>query len=222
MDIPMRAKVRCVDGLGGQPTMLVVDPANKRITHLVVKERQSPQAERLVPIRYVKDTTDEAIRLTCSRHEISEMQPLVRTEFVRVDMPDADGCPRQSPDIHYVVPKWIKVRHRSIPRGQHGVRRGARVAATDGVVGRLEEFVIDPGSGNISHLLIRDGQLWERERVMIPGTEIERIEEGTVHLTLDKTGVKALATTPIRRKRQQTDSPRELVEGHEQSGNLGK
>jgi hypothetical protein len=86
------------------------------------------------------------------------------------------------------------------------------VKATDGEVGRLEEFAIDPASGSITHLLIRDGQLWVRERVMISNTEIERIEEGTVHLALDKKGVEALATTPKRRKWQQTGRPKELVE----------
>ena len=206
MDIPMKAKVHCADGPGGTSAMVIINPTNQRITHMVVKERQSPHVERLVPIRYIADTTDDVIRLTCSRHELTAMQPLVRTEFVLAEMPDFDEGSRHCADVHYVVPKWVKVRHRSIPRGEHGVRRGARVAATDGVVGRLNKFMIDPGSGNITQLLVRDGQLWGRERVMIPNTQIERIEEGTVRLALDKEGVKALAT-PVPRKWRQTDQP---------------
>jgi sporulation protein YlmC with PRC-barrel domain len=220
MDIPMKAKVHCADGPGGTSTMVIINPTSRKITHLVVKERQSPHTERLVPIRYITDTGDDVIRLNCSRHGLSEMQPLVRTEFVRAEMPDFDEGSRQCADVRYVVPKWVKVRYRSIPQGEHGVRRGARVAATDGVVGRLEEFIIDPGSGKITQLLVRDGQLWERERVMIPNTEIERIEEGTVRLVLDKKGVKELTTTPVPRKWQQADKPEELVEGAGQSSSL--
>ncbi len=155
MEIPMKAKVQCTDGAGVQPTMLLVDPTNNRITHLVVKERQPPQAERLVPIRCVRDTTGEVIRLRCSLHDLSEMRPLVMTEFVRAEMPDLDDGPRQCADVPYLVPKWVKVKHKSIPRGELGVRRGVRVMATDREVGRAGEFVIDPASGNITHLVLR-------------------------------------------------------------------
>jgi sporulation protein YlmC with PRC-barrel domain len=98
-----------------------------------------------------------------------------------------------------VVPKWVGVNHKSIPPGELGVRRGAKVKAIDGAVGRVDEFVIDPASGNITHLVLRDGHLWDQEEVTIPITEIERIEERTVHLALDKKGVKALPTMPVRR-----------------------
>lgn len=204
MEIPMKAKVQCADGPGGQPTRLIVDPANRRITHLVVKERQPPQAERLVPIRYVTDTTGELIRLRCSRRDLSEMPPLVATEFVWAEMPDIDDGPRQSVDVPYVVPKWVKVRHRSIPRGELGVRRGARVKATDGEVGRVQEFLIDPAEGNITHLVLREGLPWHRDTVTIPITEIDRIEERTVYLSLDKNCVKALS---VRRKEPRAGKP---------------
>jgi sporulation protein YlmC with PRC-barrel domain len=200
MDIPMKAKVQCTDGPGGHSTLVIINPTNKKITHVVVRERQSPHAERLVPIRYITDTTDDVIHLRCSRHELSEMRPLVLTEFVQAKMPALHDGSHEHLLQPYVIPKWVGAKHRSIPPGELGVRREAKVKATDGTVGRVGEFVIDPASGNITHLLLQGGHLWDHEEVTIPITEIERIEEGTVYLALDKKGVKALPTVPVRRK----------------------
>jgi sporulation protein YlmC with PRC-barrel domain len=200
MDIPMKAKVQCVDGPAGQSTQVIINPTNKKITHVVVKERQSPHAERLVPIRYLTEATGDVIRLRCSRRELSEMQPLVLTEFVRSQMPSMDDRSFEYMRPSYLIPEWMEAKHKSIPRGELGVRRGAKVKASDGTVGRVDEFVIDPGNGGITHVVLRDGHLWDREEVTIPVTEIERIEERTVHLALDKKTVKALPAIPVRRK----------------------
>lgn len=200
MDIPMKAKVECADGPGGYSTRVVIDPTNRKMTHVVVKERRSPHSERLVPIRYISDTTGDRIRLRCSRHELSEMRALVLTEYVQDEIRDADEAPYGYLLHPYVLLKRMAVKHRSIPPGELGVRRGARVRATNGPVGRVDEFVIDPDSGNITHLVLQEGHLWDQEEVMIPITEIERIEERTVHLALDRDGVKALPAIPVHRK----------------------
>ena len=200
MDIPMKAKVQCVDGPCGHSTRVIINPTNRKITHVVVEERQSPHAERLVPIRHLTETTGDMIRLGCSRHELSEMRPLILTEFVCAQMPDLDDASFEYSLHPFVVPKWVEVKHKSIPQGELGVRRGAKVKAIDGTVGRVDEFVIDPGSGGITHLVLREGHLWDQEEVTIPITEIERIEERTVYLALDKKAIKALPTIPVRRK----------------------
>jgi hypothetical protein len=90
MDIPMKAKVQCVDGPCGHLTQVIINPTNRNITHVVVKEWQSPHTERLVPTRYLTETIGDVIRLRCSRHELSEMRSLVLTEFVLAQMPDVD------------------------------------------------------------------------------------------------------------------------------------
>ena len=50
MDIPINAEVRCADGPCGRSTYVVIDPASRQITHVVVKEDGFPFAERLVPL----------------------------------------------------------------------------------------------------------------------------------------------------------------------------
>jgi hypothetical protein len=62
----------------------------------------------------------------------------------------------------------------------------------------VDEFLIDPESGNISHLILRKGLPWDKKHVNIPIEDIERIEENTVYLKLDKKTIKALPSIPLR------------------------
>jgi sporulation protein YlmC with PRC-barrel domain len=79
--------------------------------------------------------------------------------------------------------------------------RGARVEATDGRVGRVDEFLIDPENDHITHIVLREGHLWGQRDVSIPVSEIERVEEDAVYLKLSKRKIEALPATPVRRKR---------------------
>ena len=207
MDIPIDAKVQCSDGLGGRSTLVIINPTTRKVTNVVVRERQDPHTERLVSIRYVVDADDDLIRLSCPRHELSGMREFAQTEFARADIPDYEDPGEFGPYmLHaYVAPKRIATKHQSIPRGELGIRRGARVRTIDGKVGRVDEFVVEPASGDITHLVMRDGHLWEQEEVTIPVSAIERIEANTVFLKLDKEDVEALPTMPVKRWRRWTE-----------------
>jgi sporulation protein YlmC with PRC-barrel domain len=135
---------------------------------------------------------DDLIRLSYPRHELSRMTQFVRTEFVRADIPNYEDSGDFGPYmLHaYVVPRRIAMKHQAI-------RRGARVRTTDGKVGRVDEFVVEPASGDISHLVMRDGHLWEQEEVTIPVSAIGRLEANAVFLKLTKEGVEALAAVPV-------------------------
>ena len=66
MEIPIKARVQCTDGPGGEATHLVINPATMQVTRLVVKETKAPHVERLVPFKFVEDGDVSAIRLRCS------------------------------------------------------------------------------------------------------------------------------------------------------------
>ena len=72
--------------------------------------------------------------------------------------------PYVTPDITVEVP----VEHLQIPPGELAVRRGTRVEATDGYVGKVDEFVVNPDNGHITHLVMREGHLWGKKDVTIP------------------------------------------------------
>ena len=199
MDIPVNADVECTDGPCGRSTYLILNPTTDQLTHLVVRQQQSPHAEQLVPIDQVEEATLHLIRLRCTRHELGQMEPFIDTEFVRVTVPEYVSDPYMA--WPYVIPKTVNrtVEHEHIPAGELAVRRGARVEATDGHVGRVDEFMVNPSDGHITHLVLREGHLWGQKDVTIPVSEIGYIEEKTVYLKLDKHGIEALPTIPIRR-----------------------
>ncbi len=198
MEIPIQAQVVCSDGPAGRSTLLIVNPTTKKVTNVVVKERQQQYTERLVPIRYVLDTDDELVLLSCSRRELSGMREFLRAEFVEADIPECIGY---DPYLAhpYVIPRWVTAHHESIARGELGIRRGARVRATNGRVGRVDEFVIEPTSGHITHLVMREGHLWDQREIAIPISAIDRIEEDTVFLNLERSEVKVLPAVPVKR-----------------------
>ena len=201
IEIPANAEVECVDGSCGRSTYIIINPTTKQVTHFVVKESRIPFTERLVSIDQVAETTSDQIRLLCSQDDLATFQPFIETEYIRIARPDYEAYPVLI--WPYAVPEtneWIPVERERIPPGELAVHRGAQVEATDGQVGRVDEFLVDPTSGDITHIVLREGHLWEEKELTIPVSGIEHIEEDTVHLKLDKQSIEMLPAVPIRRR----------------------
>jgi sporulation protein YlmC with PRC-barrel domain len=208
MDIPINVDVQCADGLCGRLTYVIINPITRRMTHLVVREAKTPHTKRMVPVALVVETTPNLVRMGCTRDELAKMEPFIETEYIRAEIPDVEQIPTGGylPGEYvlwpYVIPErteYVPVDHKRIPPGELAVRRGARVEATDGRVGQVDEFLVDPANGHITHLVLREGHLWGQKDVTIPISQIERIEENVVYLKLDKHSIEALPAIPIRR-----------------------
>jgi sporulation protein YlmC with PRC-barrel domain len=200
MDIPIDVEVFCTDGLCGRSTYVVLKPKTEEVTHLVVKEKESPHREILIPVTAVTATTPDSINVRYTRDEMAKLQPFIETEYVEVDIPRYAGGIYFMEPYAYPEQEVLPVKHESIPAGELAVRRGARVEATDGHVGSVDEFLVDPENDHITHLVLREGHLWGQKEVAIPISELDRIEENTVHLKIDKRGIEALPTIPLKRK----------------------
>ena len=96
------------------------------------------------------------------------------------------------PYCEYAEPVGTYVSTERIPHGELGIHRGAHVEATDGKVGRVDEFVVEPEACHITHLLLHERHIFSDKVVTIPISEIERIEDDIVHLKLSKEAVKKL------------------------------
>ena len=57
---------------------------------------------------------------------------------------------------------------------------------------------MDPDSGAISNVMMREGHLWGKKDVTIPVSAIEFTDGDTIYLKLDKEAVKALPTAPVK------------------------
>jgi sporulation protein YlmC with PRC-barrel domain len=204
MDIPVNAKVECADGRCGESTYLILNPVTRKVTHVVVQEKDLPHIERLVPISLVEDSTPQLIRLRCTSDELRGLENFVETHFISADPAYITSwySGYEEPMLWpYVLPGSITmpIEDERIPPGELAVARGAEVHATDGHVGRVDEFLVDPESGHITHLVLREGHLWGQKDVTIPVSKIKRIEEDDVYLDIDKAGIEALPAIPIRR-----------------------
>jgi sporulation protein YlmC with PRC-barrel domain len=201
MEFSLDAEVHCTDGRCGRSTHVILNPMTEQITHIVVKERQPSRVERLVPVMLVGRTAAEVILLDCTREEFARMEPFNQTEFVYGDLPHHASDPSLTMLWPYAVPakRIVDEKIRPIPPGELAVRRGTRVEATDGRVGRVDEFLVDPDSGGITHLCLRETRLRGDKVVCIPVSEIDEIKEKVVHLKMDKNTVASLPSVPLKR-----------------------
>lgn len=196
-DIPMDAEVHCSDGPCGRSTGLIINPADQEITHIVVKTTGRSHAERLIPIDWVVKTSHATIYLCCTQHELAEEDLFVEEDFVPVEIPRYVGSAYVAyPFITNEVMN-VRVKHEHVPPGEVAVRRGAHVVATDGPVGRVDGFLIDPSTDRVTHLVLREGHLWGARDVSIPVSAIDHLEEEKVYLNLDKHSIGALSVAPM-------------------------
>ena len=207
MEIPLQAQVECTDGVCGRCVVVLVNPVLDQITHLVVREDSSSNTEYIVPVDVVTTTTADMIGLRCSKAELEQMDRFVQTHYIREKMPDYAGSGSYGMGSYYywpfVTPERtvnVPVEDLQIPPGELAVRRGTRVEATDGFVGKVDEFLVNPENGHITHLVMREGHLWGQKDVTIPLSAMAESRDGTVFLRLDKHQIESLPTVPVHRR----------------------
>ncbi|MFL5802439.1 MAG: PRC-barrel domain-containing protein, partial [Roseiflexaceae bacterium] len=76
------------------------------------------------------------------------------------------------------------------------LQRGAQVVASDGPVGEVTGFVVEGVSGAISSLVVQLGHWLTRHEQAIPIATVERIDSGTLYLTLARDQVTTLPAIP--------------------------
>lgn len=194
MDLPLNIKVSCSDGPCGRTTNLILMPTNGEITHVVVGDGSYPETGYLVPIDQIAESTPKSMRLNCSRAELSKLPAFNHAEFIPSSLSGSMLWPYATPAAGFIM-----IENEHIPANELAVRRGASVEATDGHAGHVDEFLINPIDNTISHLVLREGHFWGQKNITIPMRQIDRIEENTVWLKLDKQSIEALPAIPIHR-----------------------
>ena len=208
MDIPIKTKVECIDGPCGKSTHLIVDPDSGKLTHFVVKDKKLADAphrpDRLVPVEKVRDTTGGVIRLNCTREEVAGMPPFTSIHFIQKGIPDYGDSVVGGTQISEPLPPteaytWArKVEDEHVPSGELALSQDMAVKTKEGKVGQVDGLVVDPDSGEITHLLMRKGHLWGAKDVTVPVSAIADADEGNVYLKIDKQTIQDLPTVPLK------------------------
>jgi sporulation protein YlmC with PRC-barrel domain len=202
MDLPLNVDVHCFDGRCGRSTYIIINPATDQVTHLIVREQWPSRTERMVPVEKIAITTRDVIVLNQTRADFTNSDSFNQTDFVYTNVPHHATDPSLTLLWPYVVPakRVIEDNVRRIPVGELAVRRGAKVQATDGRVGRVDEFVVDTEDGQITHLVLRDDKLWGQKEITISVAFFDHFEENTVYLNIDRSAVGDLPAIPVQRR----------------------
>jgi hypothetical protein len=208
MEIPLNVQVECTDGVCGRSAFVLIDPIADQVTHLVVKEDASNK-EYIVPVDFIAETVADSIRLRCDRAKLEKMHPFIKTKFIEEKVPNSNfasggtyglGSYYYLPYVNSEIPVYEAMEQKQIPPGELAVSRGTRVEAKDGFVGKVDEFVVNPKNGHITHLVMHEGHLWGRKDVIIPVSAMGDTHDDTVFLNLDKHQIEALPIFPLKRR----------------------
>jgi sporulation protein YlmC with PRC-barrel domain len=193
------------DGYRGEVLAVVVDPAARTVTHLVVEPRGREGLARLVPLDLadLADTVGagpDPVRLRCTETEFMNLEPAEETlaEFV----------PGYPDPVQLLPPGWrgagggtadggtiLRIPEKEtidvVPPGEVEERRDDHVHATDGDIGGLRGLRIDPGSRRVTHVLVREGHVWGHHDVDIPAEMVAGFGDG-IRLSVTRQQVRDL------------------------------
>jgi sporulation protein YlmC with PRC-barrel domain len=194
----------CRDGYGGEVLAVVIDPVTRTATHVVIEPKGRAGLARLVPLDLV-DASQGQVRLGCTEAEFKNLEAAEQTlaEFVPgYDVPvqllalgwrAADGPTVEGGTIPRIPEQeTIDV----IPPGEVEERRGDHVRATDGDIGHVRGLRIDPGSRQVTHVLVREGLVWDRKDVAVPIDKVAGFDDG-IRLSITKQQVRDLPSADV-------------------------
>jgi len=215
------ADVRCADGDCGKIRSLVINPDEDAVTHLVVESPHRHGLGRLVPLRLagttLGDTASGEVRLSCTMAEFGQLDPAEAMYFFPGNedyeiyrrepmvswpyyaprgamLPGAPGMPGYPGEVAQVV--TVDTVPDQLP-GEDEVSRGERVHATDGDIGHIQGIVVDPGTGRVTSVLLREGHLLSRRTVLIPRSAVARVGADGFHLRITTQQVQDLPPADI-------------------------
>jgi hypothetical protein len=198
------------DGYRGEVRAAVIDPVAATVTHVAVEPEGRSGLARLVPLGQVDadpdpDTPPGQLRLRCTEAEFMTLDPAEETL--------AEFAVGQTVPVQLIPPGWrgtgepiaeggdiLRIPEREtvdvVPSGEVEEHGGDQVHATDGDIGRVHGFRLDPASGRVTHVLLGEGHLWGRKEVAIPFDKIAGFDQG-IRLSLTRKQVQGLPAADI-------------------------
>jgi sporulation protein YlmC with PRC-barrel domain len=194
------AEVSCTDGVCGHLTRVVIDPARRTVTDLVVEPEHRAGLARLVPVELAVPgaAASDGITIRCTLNQFAQFDPAEETQFVPGTKGFAEYGPEQvlsqpyyrlgdtvmDPDREGKVSETVTVD--TVPLGEVEVRRGEAVHASDGTIGQVEGLIVDAEGERVTHVLLREGHLWGRRPVAIPINAVTTVDDDGIQLSITK------------------------------------
>jgi hypothetical protein len=187
------------DGYRGAVRAVVIDPVAATVSHVAIEPEGRSGLARLVPLSHVEaddnaNDTEGQLAFGYTEAEFKALDPAEETL--------AEFAVGQTVPVQLLPAGWrgtgeptteggdiLRVPEREtvdvVPSGEVEGHAGDHVHATDGDIGQLRGFRLDPASGRVTHVLLGEGHLWGRKEVAIAFEHITGFENG-ITLSLSK------------------------------------
>ena len=203
MEISVGAKVSSTAGKYGNVTSLLVNPATRQVTHVVVKEHGFLGQERMVPIQFVTESLPDEINLRLAPESLHSMENFDDVSYTGGEDTFDTALVEAYFSHPFVLPEYdaeeehYYIHIENVPPGELAIHAGAQVYAADGLLGRIAGFLVSAIDDRISHLVMQTGHLRGRRQITVPVTAIDHIAWDGIYLTLDKATAGELPAAPI-------------------------
>lgn len=189
----------------GKVDALVIDPTTAAVTHLVVAHELLGRRV-LVPLAAVTGSSPDQVSVDLDEDAL-EACPLF--DEPAYNAAAAGSLPPEAgyePGAYFLEPfaspidGWELSEHERIPKGEVTFRRGDEVFSSDFErVGQIDEFLVDPADGHITHVVLREGHAFRHDDDVVVPVGGARFDEGRVIVGLDLAALHALERIPVKR-----------------------
>jgi hypothetical protein len=212
LQIRMGTPVRGIDGLIGELADVVMLPAERRLTHVVVVPRFHQSQARLVPFELIGDSDRGAgiIELRCTIAAFGDLPTIQAYATLRlmhdpgpvVRGPSVVGILRECV-LPSVLPgslqmdaldddPHVSVTYDRIPSGEVEVQHRSEVTGADGAwIGYFDGLTVD-GKGAIEEVLVEHGHIRSDEPVRVPTSGVAELAMDGLRLALTRSELDAL------------------------------
>jgi sporulation protein YlmC with PRC-barrel domain len=193
------AEARCIDGICGHLTQVVIDPIDERVTHLIVEPLHRKGLGRLVPVEW-QDTGVEGIELRHTKDEFDQLPVAEATRF----LPGSEAYLGYDSDDTLLWPYFggnitPPVTVDTLPVGEVAIRRDEDVYATDGPIGKIEGLIVNNLNHHVTHVVLQEGHRFGHKDVTIPVGLIKAVDEEGIRLSATKKEIEALPAEDFHR-----------------------
>ena len=203
------ATILTADGQSvGSLNRLVVNPKTMELSDIVVRTSTLFNHERVIPTRYVAETTEDQIILQEDANDVDafpnfEEEHIVDTEDDRGSSssgellpPPVYGSPLLGMPLQTSADKKYMTRiDQNIPEGTVALKEDAMVISADEKrVGTVECVFTDMPDEQITHFLVSQG-VFNKTMKLVPVEWVKNVNENQVNLQVNKVSVDALEDT---------------------------
>jgi sporulation protein YlmC with PRC-barrel domain len=198
MRLKLGTRARCTDGVVGMISDVVVDPAPRRVTHVVVETGKN--VARLVPIELVGvGAGRNELTLDCTFEELHRYELIRRYAYLEVDeFPQSDDETDVGVEDMIAMPysgnsefgdyageldTGVSITYDRIPKGEAELRRSSEVVSQDGHhLGHVDGVLV--AGIDVTHVVLEHGHFWRKRDVAIPIADVQEIATDRVTAAL--------------------------------------